>query len=111
MRKFKALETMEEGESIMNDYWTLEPGETVKVVFTGMTSMKGMGASAGQDVDAINLVVKDEEGKFKKICADKVLVSACRNLTAPTALSITCTGMVKSKGGFSYKDFEVRKLQ
>lgn len=106
-----AIEGMQEGDNIVNNYFTLEPGETARVVFTGMAKMKGMGANSGQDIDAVKFIAKDDDGKFNKICADKVLVSACKDLPAPTALSITCVGVLKPKSGLgSYKDYEVRKL-
>lgn len=106
----QALEGMKEGELIVSDYWTLEPGEEARVVFAGMTKMNKMNGEAGEMIDAVKLVVNDEDGKFNKINADKVIVSTCRNLTAPTALKITCIGKIKSSKGH-YKDYEIRKLQ
>lgn len=103
-----ALEGMEDGGLISNDYWTPEEGVVYKAVFVGMTKMNKMNTDS-EMIDAVKLVMKDDEGKTNKINADKVLVSACRNLTAPTALSITCVGKIKSAKG-SYRDFEIRKL-
>jgi len=104
-----ALDGMEEGELVSNDYWTPTEGEVVKAIFVGMTKMNKMNSDS-EMIDAIKLVMQDEDGKFNKINADKVLVSACRNLEAPTALSITCVGKIKSAKG-SYRDFEIRKLK
>jgi hypothetical protein len=103
---FEAMEGMEPGEIISNEYFTMEPGESVKAIFSGMTKMKKMNTD-DEMIDAVKLMIK--EGKYNKINADKVLVSACRDLPVPTMLSITCIGKVKSAKG-QYKDFEVRKL-
>lgn len=104
----EAMEQMELGEIVSSDYWTIEPGESVRAVFVGMGKMNKMNTD-DEMIDAVKLVIKDENGKYNKINADKVLVSACRNLPVPTMLSITCVGKLKSGKG-SYKDFEVRKL-
>jgi hypothetical protein len=103
-----ALEGMSEGDLLSNDYWTPEEGEVVKAVFVGMTTINKMNSDT-ERVEAVQLVMKSDEGRFNRINADKVLVSLCRNLTAPTSLSITCVGKIQGKKG-SYREFEVRKL-
>lgn len=99
----------EVGVELGSDYWTLEPGETERVVFMEMTQMNKMG-SDNEMIDAVKLLGPD--GKFK-ICADKVLVSTCRNLAAKgrknVALSITCKGKIKTAKG-SYKDLQINEL-
>lgn len=99
----------EVGIELGSDYWTIEPGETERVVFMEMTQMNKMG-SDNEMIDAVRLLGQD--GRFK-ICADKVIVSTCRNLSNKgrknVALSVTCKGKIKTAKG-SYKDFQINEL-
>lgn len=99
----------EVGIELGSDYWTIEPGETERVVFMEMTQMNKMGSDS-EMIDAVKLLGPD--GKFK-ICADKVLVSTCRNLASKgrqnVALQIVCKGKIKTAKG-SYKDLQINEL-
>ena len=100
----------EVGAELTSDYFTLEPGETERVVFLEMATMNKMGAENGETVDAVRLLGSD--GKFK-ICADKVIVSTCRAIATKggknVPIQITCIGKVKAQKG-SYKQFEIKSL-
>lgn len=97
------------GVELGSDYWTIEPGETERIVFMEMTQMNKMGSDS-EMIDAVKLLGPD--GKFK-ICADKVLVSTCRNLASKgrqnVALQIVCKGKIKTAKG-SYKDLQINEL-
>jgi hypothetical protein len=97
------------GQELGSDYWTIEPGESERVIFTEMTQMNKMG-SDNEMIDAVRLLGAD--GKFK-ICADKVLVSTCRQLSNKgrinVALQVTCKGKIKTPKG-SYKDLQINEL-
>lgn len=107
---FQQIENAEVGMELGADYWKIEAGESERVIFVEMTEMQAMGPQGGM-TDAVKLVTKDR--KFK-INADKVIVSTCKALAAKgrknVALQITCTGMTKGKGGFSYKEFKINEL-
>jgi hypothetical protein len=105
----KQMSEAEVGQELGSDYWTIEPGETERVVFMEMTQMNKMGSSS-EMIDAVRLLGAD--GKFK-ICADKVLVSTCRNLSNKgrinVAIQVTCKGKIKTPKG-SYKDLQINEL-
>jgi hypothetical protein len=99
----------EVGQELGSDYFTVEPGETERVVFIEMTKMNKMGSDS-EMIDAVRLLGAD--GKLK-ICADKVLVSTCRNIASNgrrnVPLQIICKGKIKSVKG-SYKDLQINEL-
>lgn len=102
---------MKVGATISSDYWTPEVGESVKVVFAGMSSMKALNAQSENDtVPAVKLLMTEGESKglFVKN-ADKVLVGICKDLTAPKPILIECTGK-DGKPGRQYKTFVVKEL-
>lgn len=101
---------MKKGAVISSDYWTPEIGETVRAVFAGMTTMKKMETTTDEQIPAIKLLFVDGEdkGKFFKN-ADKVLVSVCKDLKAPSPIEIECTG-TKGNAGRKYKTFNVTAL-
>lgn len=106
----KQMESADLGQELGSDYFTLEPGETSRVILTEMTEMNKMGGKAGEVTDAVNMIGPD--GRMK-ICADKVIVSAARNLSSkgklPTPVQITCTGKTKGQNG-TYKEFTINAL-
>ncbi len=99
----------EVGQELGSDYFTVEPGESERVVFLEMTKMNKMGSDS-EMIDAVRLLGAD--GKYK-ICADKVLVSTCRNIASSgrknVALQILCKGKIKTAKG-SYKDLQINEL-
>ena len=105
----KQMSEAEVGQELGSDYFTLEPGESERVVFMEMTQMNKMGTD-NEMIDAVRLLGSD--GKFK-ICADKVLVSTCRQLSSKgrknVALQIICKGKIKTPRG-SYKDLQINEL-
>ena len=105
------MEKAEVGQELGSDYFTMEPGESKRVILTGITQMKGMGAKSAEMVDAAELVGTDGR---RKICGDTVIVSLVQNLLQkeqlPKPVQITCTGTTKGKNGFSYKEFEINAL-
>lgn len=105
----KQMNEAEVGQELGSDYWTIEPGESERVIFMEMTQMNKMGESS-EMIDAVRLLGAD--GKFK-ICADKVLVSTCRNLANKgrrnVAIQVTCKGKIKTPKG-TYKDLQINEL-
>ncbi|HMT03425.1 MAG TPA: hypothetical protein PKD00_08995 [Burkholderiales bacterium] len=105
----RQMSEAEVGQELGSDYFTLEPGETERVIFMEMTKMNKMGTD-NETIDAVRLLGSD--GKFK-ICADKVLVSTCRQLQLNdrknVALQIICKGKIKTPRG-SYKDLQINEL-
>ena len=105
----KQMAEAEVGQELGSDYWTLEPGESERVIFTEMTQMNKMGTD-NEMIDAVRLLGSD--GKFK-ICADKVLVSTCRQLASKNRknvpLQVICTGKIKTARG-SYKELQINEL-
>jgi len=106
----KQMNEAEVGQELGSDYFTLEPGETARVIALEMTQMNKMGATAGEMVDAVSLIGPDGR---QKICADKVIVSAVRGLAnkgkLPTPIQIQCTGKTKGQNG-TYKEFTINAL-
>lgn len=90
-------------KDLVNEYFTMEPGEEERVVFLGLTEMKNQQGEMGE---AVRLFTK----KGEVINADKVLVSALRREKAPFPVLITCTGWGKSTKG-KYREFTVNPLE
>lgn len=104
--------SMKEGAVLSSEYWTPEPGDSYRVVFAGMSTMKKMNGEEGDKIDAIRLFFtegKDKQGKFFKN-ADKVLVSTCRDFPEGKAVKIECTGWEQSPKG-KYRQFTVTDLK
>lgn len=105
------VKNAEIGEEVGSDYFTLEPGEESRVIFLQMTEMNSMSGRPGEMTPAVHLL-SAEDGR-KKICADKVIVSVCRQFALKEEFNvpiiIKCTGKKKSAKG-SYKEFEINKL-
>lgn len=93
---------------ITADYIKLKPGESTRIFFQEMTTIKSIkeGAIEGETSPAIRFVT--EEGFFG-INADTVIVSTCSKLKKPTPLEITCTGTGGSKTR-EYKTFKIIAL-
>lgn len=106
------LNSAEVGQELSADYFTIEPGESERVVFIGMTEMQGIGEKKDEMVEAIKFL-SAKDGKLK-INADKALVGVCKGLYSAgrknVPLEIVCTGTTKSKSGFKYKEFSIKEL-
>lgn len=105
------METAEVGMELTADYLKLEEGEEVRLLLVEMTSMAGMGDKKGEMVEAGKFIGKD--GRYK-ICADKVLVSACRGLVesgkVPAMIAVTHVGWKKGPSG-EYRDLLITDLK
>lgn len=106
----KQLGEAEIGAELTSEYFTLEPGESERVIFLEMSEMNKMGAENGEMTDAVRLLGSD--GNLK-ICADKVIVSTCRSLANKgkknVPIEISCTGKEKGAKG-TYKTFSIKSL-
>lgn len=98
-----ALGNAEVGENCVNEYWAPEPGEEVRAILIGKTTMKN---KQSVDQDAVKLVLEDGKTYLN---ADKVLVSSISRHPIPTAFLISFTGWTESKVG-KYREFNINKL-
>ena len=101
------LRKAKQGDAITKDYWKPEAGETYRAVFVGMAEMNEFNGT--EQKDAIKLLIDDESDGKIVINADKVLISLFRELKAPAAVLIECTGEKQGKNG-SYRTFNVFNL-
>lgn len=108
----KQLQAADVGQKIGSGYFTLEPGEQARVIFVEMSKMNGIGDKKDEMIDCVSLYIP-KEATFKK-CADKVVISALRDLhekgKTNIPIQILCTGTVKSSNGYKYKEFEINEL-
>jgi len=104
------LESSEAGQELVNEYWVPVEGEEVRAFFLGLTSMPKMNSTTGERVDAVKLLIKDEDGAASQVInADKVLVSSLKDMKALTPVTIVNTGWTKGKNG-KYRQFSINTL-
>lgn len=106
------LKTAEKGDSLNSEYFTIEDGVEYKVVFMGMSEIKGKGEKSNQLVPAVKLM-DSADGKIK-INADVVLVSTCQSLDLKGRINVPL--MIVSKGFVAggageYRDLQINELK
>jgi len=108
------LKTAEAGESLNSEYLTFEDGVENKVVFIGMTTMRGLGAKSNEMVASVKLL-DGADGKIK-VNTDVVMVSTCQNLDLQgkinVPLAVISKGFKPAKsGGGEYRDLQINELK
>lgn len=108
---FKLINNSKGSKSLNTEYLSLVEGEEIKCVFLGMTKITST-LDNGEDklINACKLLLED--GKVY-LSADKVLVTACLNLSEEgrfnVPLSITFLEKIKSARGF-YKKMLIEEV-
>ena len=100
------------GEILNSEYFSIEEGEEKRVMFLGMSQIRGKGEKRSEMVPAVKLF-DSEDGKIK-INADVVMVSTCEALALKSRVNvplvIKCKGMIEGGAG-EYRDLEIAELK
>lgn len=96
----------DEANEITGEYLKIEVGETRRVLFIGMTTMKKIDGEDGERTPAAKFITDSGE---HVINADAVVVSTCQSLQPYTPLELIATGLAGTKNK-EYKKFKIIKL-
>lgn len=106
------LKTAEVGESLNSDYLKFEDGTEYRLIFMGMTEMRGLGDKKNQMVPSVKLL-DIADGKIK-VNTDVVMVSTCQNLDIKGRVNVPLLVVSKGfKGGGAgeYRDLTINELK